>query len=71
MEEYIIAKGKIFELVQTKQPDGRVFEVARRAPGVRTSDLLNPARNCTHRTTRCELTVQKFCSLKTYRQTAK
>lgn len=35
MEEHIIARGKIFELVQTKQPDGRIFEVARRAPGVR------------------------------------
>lgn len=33
--ENIIAKGKIFELVQIKQDDGRVFEVARRAPGVR------------------------------------
>lgn len=35
MKEHIIAKGKIFELVQTTQSDGRVFEVARRAPGVR------------------------------------
>lgn len=35
MAENIIAKGKIFELVQTEQPDGRVFELARRAPGVR------------------------------------
>ena len=35
MNENVIAKGKIFELVQTTQPDGRVFEVARRAPGVR------------------------------------
>ncbi len=34
MEE-IYAKGKIFELVHLTQPDGRVFEVARRAPGVR------------------------------------
>lgn len=33
--EKVIAKGKIFELVQTEQSDGRVFEVARRAPGVR------------------------------------
>lgn len=33
--EDIVAKGRIFELVQTVQPDGRVFEVARRAPGVR------------------------------------
>lgn len=35
MNEKIVAKGKIFELVQLVQPDGRVFEVARRAPGVR------------------------------------
>lgn len=35
MNEKIIAKGKIFELVQNEQADGRVFEVARRAPGVR------------------------------------
>lgn len=35
MNEEIIIKGKIFELVQLPQPDGRVFELARRAPGVR------------------------------------
>ena len=35
MKETIHAKGKLFELVHTEQPDGRVFEVARRAPGVR------------------------------------
>ena len=35
MDEEIFAKGKLFELVHTTQPDGRVFEVARRAPGVR------------------------------------
>lgn len=35
MPENIIAKGKIFELVHVEQPDGRVFELARRAPGVR------------------------------------
>lgn len=35
MTEKIAAKGIIFELVQTPQPDGRVFEKARRAPGVR------------------------------------
>lgn len=35
MNEQIFAKGKLFELVQLKQEDGRVFEVARRAPGVR------------------------------------
>ncbi len=33
--EQIIARGKIFELVQLPQEDGRIFEVARRAPGVR------------------------------------
>ena len=33
--EEIFAKGKLFELVHLTQPDGRVFEVARRAPGVR------------------------------------
>ncbi len=33
--ETIFAKGKLFELVQETQPDGRVFERARRAPGVR------------------------------------
>lgn len=33
--EKIVAKGRIFELVQALQPDGRIFEVARRAPGVR------------------------------------
>lgn len=33
--EEIYAKGKIFELVHLPQPDGRVFEIARRAPGVR------------------------------------
>lgn len=35
MKEDIIAVGRIFELVQMTQPDGRVFEKARRAPGVR------------------------------------
>lgn len=35
MNEEIFAKGKLFELVHFKQDDGRVFEVARRAPGVR------------------------------------
>lgn len=33
--EIIYAAGKIFEIVQIPKPDGRVFEVARRAPGVR------------------------------------
>lgn len=35
MHEKVVARGKIFDLVQTTQPDGRVFEVARRAPGTR------------------------------------
>ena len=35
MDEKVVAKGIIFELVQLPQPDGRVFEVARRAPGTR------------------------------------
>lgn len=33
--EEIFATGKLFELVHLKQDDGRIFEVARRAPGVR------------------------------------
>lgn len=33
--EKVVARGKIFELVQTQQSDGRIFETARRAPGVR------------------------------------
>ncbi|AHB42256.1 NUDIX hydrolase [Candidatus Saccharibacteria bacterium RAAC3_TM7_1] len=35
MNEEIFARGKLFELIHLKQDDGRVFEVARRAPGVR------------------------------------
>lgn len=35
MNEEIFAKGNLFELVHVVQEDGRVFEVARRAPGVR------------------------------------
>ena len=35
MKEQIFARGKLFELVHLPQPDGRVFEIARRAPGVR------------------------------------
>lgn len=31
----IVFRGKIFEVEQTTKPDGRVFELARRAPGVR------------------------------------
>lgn len=34
-KEIIYAQGRIFELVQIPKDDGRVFEVARRAPGVR------------------------------------
>ena len=34
-EEVIVARGRIFELVQVPIGDGRVFEVARRAPGAR------------------------------------
>lgn len=34
-DETVVARGRIFELVQFEQGDGRVFEVARRAPGVR------------------------------------
>ncbi|MCA9341899.1 hypothetical protein KC945_00675 [Candidatus Saccharibacteria bacterium] len=43
MSEKIVARGKIFELVQTEQSDGRLFEMARRAPGVRViiADFLN------------------------------
>lgn len=33
--EQVFAKGKIFELIHIEQDDGRVFEIARRAPGVR------------------------------------
>jgi 8-oxo-dGTP pyrophosphatase MutT (NUDIX family) len=33
--ESVYASGKLFELVHLAQPNGRVFEVARRAPGVR------------------------------------
>jgi len=35
LSEEIVASGKLFELVHETQPDGRVFEKARRAPGVR------------------------------------
>jgi ADP-ribose pyrophosphatase len=35
VKEEVFAKGKLFELVHLEQDDGRVFEVARRAPGVR------------------------------------
>lgn len=33
--EKIVARGRLFELVELPQPDGRTFELARRAPGVR------------------------------------
>ncbi|MCA9348782.1 NUDIX domain-containing protein [Candidatus Saccharibacteria bacterium] len=35
MNEDIAFKGRLFEIVHLLQADGRVFEVARRAPGVR------------------------------------
>lgn len=35
MTETVYARGKMFELVHAEQLDGRVFEIARRAPGVR------------------------------------
>ncbi|QQG50701.1 MAG: NUDIX domain-containing protein [Candidatus Saccharibacteria bacterium] len=35
VHEEIFARGRLFELVHERQPDGRIFEVARRAPGVR------------------------------------
>ena len=34
-KENIVARSRLFELVELPQPDGRNFEVARRAPGVR------------------------------------
>jgi len=33
--ENTVFRGKLFEIIQTPQPDGRVFERAARAPGVR------------------------------------
>lgn len=33
--EEIVFSGRLFEVVHQKQPDGRNFEIARRAPGVR------------------------------------
>lgn len=33
--EKIVARGRLFELVELPQADGRTFELARRAPGVR------------------------------------
>ncbi len=35
MEEKIVFSGKIGEVVQLSQPDGRVFEQYRRSPGIR------------------------------------
>ena len=35
MTEEVYAAGKMFELIHVEQPDGRIFEIARRAPGVR------------------------------------
>lgn len=34
-KEEVVFEGKIFQLVQIHQPNGEVWEVARRAPGVR------------------------------------
>jgi 8-oxo-dGTP pyrophosphatase MutT (NUDIX family) len=34
-KERVIAQGRIWELLALPQPDGRTFELARRAPGVR------------------------------------
>ena len=42
MEEKIFATGKMFELVHFPQADGRVFEMARRAPGVRVIVAVMP-----------------------------
>lgn len=42
MSEQIAFRGRIFDLVQIPKPDGRVFEIARRAPGVR---LIIPDRD--------------------------
>src|SRR6266567_4526559 len=44
MTEKIFSSGKLFELVHIAQPDGRVFEVARRAPGVRLIIADMPAK---------------------------
>lgn len=44
MNEKIFSTGKLFELVHVTQPDGRVFEVARRAPGVRVIIADMPAQ---------------------------
>lgn len=35
MSEKVVYRGKIIEIVQLPQPNGKVFEVARRAPGTR------------------------------------
>ncbi len=35
MPEETVFTGRLFEVVHQKQPDGRSFEIARRAPGVR------------------------------------
>lgn len=44
MKEIIFAKGSMFELVHLPQPDGRTFEVARRAPGTRLIIVDMPAK---------------------------
>lgn len=43
-KEIIYASARIFEIVQIPQKDGRLFEVARRAPGVRLIVADKPAK---------------------------
>ncbi len=42
IHEKVVYRGKIIEVVQLPQPNGRVFEVARRAPGTR---LIIPSKD--------------------------
>ncbi|HEY4161397.1 MAG TPA: hypothetical protein VGM08_05025 [Candidatus Saccharimonadales bacterium] len=35
VDSEVVFRGKLFEIVQDQQPDGRIFERAARAPGVR------------------------------------
>jgi len=44
LSETILKRGNMFELVHIEQPDGRIFEVARRAPGVRLVIADHPNR---------------------------
>ena len=34
-DEQIVFSGRLFEIVHIEQNDGRLFEIAQRAPGVR------------------------------------